>query len=166
MLAPVEGGRVQVELQDILARGRRLWDGRGAFSRVLAYASAVVGIRVTGRGTLRLARTGDERADHHARRRLSRRALRRAVRVQRARWIRRCIRDPAIPQPAGRSDARASRTTWAERAWLLIGAYWIVLGVFVIPARLHDFKLADVVLFGLAPVVVAIGPACARAGDP
>ena len=48
-------------------------------------------------------------------------------------------------------------TTWAERAWLLIGAYWIVLGIFIIPARLHDFKFGDVLLFGLAPVVVAIG---------
>ena len=50
-----------------------------------------------------------------------------------------------------------SGTTWAERAWLLIGAYWIVLGIFVIPARLHEFKLGDVLLFGLAPIVVAIG---------
>ena len=39
----------------------------------------------------------------------------------------------------------------------MIGAYWIVLGIFVIPARLHEFKLGDVVLFGLAPIVVAIG---------
>jgi hypothetical protein len=55
------------------------------------------------------------------------------------------------------APGRTSETTWAERAWLLIGAYWIVLGIFVIPARLHEFKLGDVLLFGLAPVVVAIG---------
>ena len=54
-------------------------------------------------------------------------------------------------------SVRAPGTTWAERAWLLIGAYWVVLGIFVIPARLHEFKLGDVILFGLAPVVVAIG---------
>ena len=53
--------------------------------------------------------------------------------------------------------ARAPRSTWAEQAWLLIGAYWIVLGIFVIPARLHEFKLGDVLLFGLAPIVVAVG---------
>jgi hypothetical protein len=69
----------------------------------------------------------------------------------------------AVPQnvderPARRQNtAGTPRTTWAERAWLLIGGYWIVLGIFVIPARLHQFKLGDVVLFGLAPVVVAIG---------
>jgi hypothetical protein len=51
----------------------------------------------------------------------------------------------------------ASGTTWAERAWLLIGAYWIVLGIFAIPARLHEFRVGDALLFGLAPVVVAIG---------
>jgi hypothetical protein len=51
----------------------------------------------------------------------------------------------------------APGTTWAERAWLLIGVYWIVLGIFIIPARLHEFRVGDVVLFGLAPVAVAIG---------
>ncbi len=39
----------------------------------------------------------------------------------------------------------ASRS-WAEAAWILIGIYWIVLGLFVIPARLHDFQLRDAVL--------------------
>jgi hypothetical protein len=53
--------------------------------------------------------------------------------------------------------ARAPGSTWAEQAWLLIGAYWIVLGIFVIPARLHEFRLGDVLLFGLAPIVVAVG---------
>jgi hypothetical protein len=59
--------------------------------------------------------------------------------------------------PGHGSTASESGTTWAERAWLLIGAYWIVLGIFIIPARLHEFKFGDVLLFGLAPVVVAIG---------
>jgi hypothetical protein len=65
----------------------------------------------------------------------------------------------AVEQPLPRRDGPGHRsgTTWAERAWLLIGAYWIVLGIFIIPARLHEFKLGDVILFGLAPVVVAIG---------
>ena len=72
-------------------------------------------------------------------------------------------REPASENVVERSPrlqnapGRASGTTWAERAWLLIGAYWIVLGIFVIPARLHEFKVGDVLLFGLAPIVVAIG---------
>ncbi len=49
----------------------------------------------------------------------------------------------------------ASRS-WAEAAWILIGIYWIVLGLFVIPARLHDFQLRDAVLFGAVPVLVAL----------
>jgi hypothetical protein len=46
--------------------------------------------------------------------------------------------------------------TWAESAWILIGIYWIVLGLFVIPSRLHDFQLRDAVLFGAVPVLVAL----------
>ena len=61
------------------------------------------------------------------------------------------------PQRLQNATGRKSGTTWAERAWLLIGAYWIVLGIFIIPARLHEFKVGDVLLFGLAPVAVAIG---------
>ena len=55
--------------------------------------------------------------------------------------------------PSSQSVARPARVTWAELAWLLIGIYWIVLGSFVIPARLHEFKLGDTVLFGLVPFV-------------
>jgi hypothetical protein len=47
--------------------------------------------------------------------------------------------------------------TWAELAWLIIGIYWIALGLIVIPARLQEFKLRDTVLFGLVPVTVALG---------
>jgi len=47
--------------------------------------------------------------------------------------------------------------TWAESAWILIGIYWIVLGLVVIPARLHDFQLKDAVLFGAVPILVAVG---------
>ena len=60
----------------------------------------------------------------------------------------------ARPQNA---RGRTPGSTWAERAWFLIGAYWIVLGIFIIPAQLHEFKVGDMLLFGLAPVVVAIG---------
>ena len=42
----------------------------------------------------------------------------------------------ASPQESPRS------ASWAELAWSLIGAYWIVVGIFVIPARLHEFKPA------------------------
>lgn len=46
--------------------------------------------------------------------------------------------------------------TWAEWAWLFVGIYWIVLGLFVIPARLHEFRWSDVLLFGLVPILVAL----------
>jgi hypothetical protein len=59
-------------------------------------------------------------------------------------------------EPSSQSVPVGSRT-WAELAWLLIGIYWIVLGSFVIPARLHEFKFGDTVLFGLVPIVVALG---------
>jgi hypothetical protein len=58
--------------------------------------------------------------------------------------------------PHGDSPPTAART-WAELAWTLIGIYWIILGVFSIPTRLHEFKLGDMVLFGLVPVVLALG---------
>jgi len=60
------------------------------------------------------------------------------------------------PVQSGQSVPVESRT-WAELAWLLIGIYWIVLGSFVIPARLHEFQFGDTVLFGLVPIVVALG---------
>jgi hypothetical protein len=56
-----------------------------------------------------------------------------------------------------RDIASTDAHTWAESAWLMIGLYWILLGLFVIPARLHEFKMGDVVLFGLVPIVVALG---------
>jgi hypothetical protein len=47
--------------------------------------------------------------------------------------------------------------TWAEWAWMFVGGYWIVLGLFVIPARLHEFHAGDVVVFGLFPILAALG---------
>jgi hypothetical protein len=55
-----------------------------------------------------------------------------------------------------RSGSKGART-WAESAWILIGIYWIVLGLFVIPAHLQNFQLKDTVLFGAVPVLVALG---------
>jgi hypothetical protein len=61
-------------------------------------------------------------------------------------------------QEESRRDSRPVPTrTWAELAWMLIGTYWIILGVFSIPARLHEFKLGDMIVFGLVPVVLALG---------
>src|SRR5271168_1949067 len=48
------------------------------------------------------------------------------------------------PEPR-RDPTPVATRTWAELAWLLIGIYWILLGVFSIPARLHEFKLPDMV---------------------
>jgi FtsH-binding integral membrane protein len=46
--------------------------------------------------------------------------------------------------------------TWAEMAWLLIGIYWIVMGVFILPIRLHSFKFSDTILFGLVPLAAGL----------
>ena len=58
------------------------------------------------------------------------------------------------------SDAEARPAdgshTWAEWAWLFVGSYWIVLGLFVIPARLHHFRGGDVIVFGLVPILAAV----------
>jgi len=62
----------------------------------------------------------------------------------------------AVPESEfPRSSGPASRT-WAEMAWLVIGVYWCVVGVFVLPIRLHDFKFSDTLLFGLAPLAAGL----------
>jgi hypothetical protein len=57
---------------------------------------------------------------------------------------------------AGQGPVDHRSRTWAEIAWLLIGVYWIVIGVFVLPIRLESFRFGDTVLFGLVPVVAAL----------
>jgi hypothetical protein len=68
--------------------------------------------------------------------------------------LRRRSREIGSIQPGQQSTA--TLYTWAELAWLLIGTYWIVLGLFVIRARLPGFMLEDMVLFGLVPFAVAL----------
>jgi hypothetical protein len=46
--------------------------------------------------------------------------------------------------------------TWAEWAWLFVGGYWVVLGLFVIPARLHAFGAGDALLFGMVPILAGL----------
>jgi hypothetical protein len=46
--------------------------------------------------------------------------------------------------------------SWAEWAWMFVGCYWILLGLFVIPARLHAFGASDVLIFGLVPILAAL----------
>jgi hypothetical protein len=158
MRSPPKGARVQVELQDILAivvgygmaalLFRAFWRVRPPWSALGLPATALylwLGLAMSGPIILlrrKLTRRapaasglGSESVLDSSRLLLSRNAT-------------------AVPKDPAKTG---SRTTWAERAWLLIGAYWIVLGIVVIPARLHEFKLGDVALFGLAPVVVAIG---------
>jgi hypothetical protein len=59
--------------------------------------------------------------------------------------------------PSGVVSSHPARATWAELAWLLIGLYWIVIGLLVIRARLQEFQLADTLLFGLIPFIVSLG---------
>jgi hypothetical protein len=82
--------------------------------------------------------------------------------------LRRRSRATSFVQPG--QPSAAPRYTWAELAWLLIGTYWIVLGLFVIRARLPEFMLEDMVLFGLVPFAVALvlrvfGPRATRDHD-
>jgi hypothetical protein len=65
-------------------------------------------------------------------------------------------RAPADPAAAPAPSARAGSHTWAEWAWLFVGCYWIVLGLVVIPARLHAFGPGDALVFGLVPIVAAL----------
>jgi hypothetical protein len=63
---------------------------------------------------------------------------------------------PRPPEPVATPGApHAGSRTWAEWAWLFIGIYWIILGLFVLPARLHAFRFGDALLFGLVPILVA-----------
>ena len=44
--------------------------------------------------------------------------------------LRRRSRLSRSPVPAARTSLTPARYTWAELAWLLIGTYWIVMGLF------------------------------------
>jgi hypothetical protein len=74
------------------------------------------------------------------------------------------VHRPAIPSgevegdAGGRGDAVATHgnRTWAEMAWLIIGSYWIVLTVLVVPVRLHRSPLHDAALLGLFPIAAAL----------
>ena len=71
--------------------------------------------------------------------------------------LRRGPRDPvAGPTPTAGPPPVAGSHTWAEWAWLFVGCYWIVLGLFVIPARLRNFRAGDILVFGLVPIVAAL----------
>jgi hypothetical protein len=61
------------------------------------------------------------------------------------------------PTEVERAQTAQNANTWAELGWSLIGLYWIVLGVVVIPFRLHEFRAGDMALFGLVPLVVGLG---------
>jgi hypothetical protein len=63
----------------------------------------------------------------------------------------------STPRESNVESGRSAARTWAELAWLLIGIYWIVLGLLVIPTRLQTFNLGDATLFGLVPAAVALG---------
>ncbi len=63
--------------------------------------------------------------------------------------------DSGLESESPRSSGSSSRT-WAEMAWLLIGVYWFVMGVLVLPIRLHNFKFGDTLLFGLAPLAAGL----------
>jgi hypothetical protein len=63
----------------------------------------------------------------------------------------RLLSGPIEPRP----QALPART-WAEIAWLIIGVYWIILGAVVIPSRSRTFRVEDIVLFGLTPILATL----------
>jgi hypothetical protein len=149
------GARVQVELQDILALVvgygmaallfRAFWPGYSPSSFLgLPGAGLYLWLGLAMSGPIVILR-----------RRLSR-VPRRSTRASSESMVESSRLAPGTAASGSRDLAiEGEEATRAELAWLLIGAYWIVVGVFVIPYRLHEFKLGDVVLFGMAPVVVA-----------
>jgi hypothetical protein len=60
--------------------------------------------------------------------------------------------ESTIPPAASHERRPTPSRTWAELAWLLIGVYWIVMGVFILPFSLQSFRFGDTVLFGLVPL--------------
>jgi hypothetical protein len=60
--------------------------------------------------------------------------------------------DPETEEP----EAPEART-WAELAWLVIGFYWIVLTVLVVPVRMHNTRVLDTAFLGLFPILAAVG---------
>ncbi|MGO9600297.1 MAG: hypothetical protein ACLP7Q_20120 [Isosphaeraceae bacterium] len=66
-------------------------------------------------------------------------------------------RPTALESPAkDRQSGPPASRTWAEMAWLVIGVYWITLGVFVLPVRLHRFRFGDAILFGAVPLLAGL----------
>ena len=107
-----------------------LWNGCAAVPGFLAVASCVVVARAARSRALSVAWAGDERADHHAYGAgffvVSGHPLRRRRRLSDGRSKRLLPLGSAAEQRT--PPARPPGSTWAEQAWLLIGAYWIVLG--------------------------------------
>jgi hypothetical protein len=62
----------------------------------------------------------------------------------------------ASPPDASRPAPGTGQRTWAEKAWLAIGVYWIVLGALVLPSRLQAFRFGDTLLFGAVPLVASL----------
>jgi len=116
--------------------GRRIWPRGGPVPRLLASGPCPAGSGIVRRRVLRVAWSGDERATDPA-----------ATQA-------RTPRGPGGTQSA--QPATSTTRTWAEMAWLLIGVYWIVMGVFILPIRLHSFRFSDTILFGLVPLAAGL----------
>ena len=79
------------------------------------------------------------------------------------------------PRPPSPDDADAQHPaaprSWSELAWLIIGFYWIVLTLIVVPTRLRGAATLDSAFLGIFPVLVALGirffgpPALRRPAD-
>jgi hypothetical protein len=57
------------------------------------------------------------------------------------------------PRESGSEAVERGMRSWAEMAWVVIGLYWIVVGVFAMPVRMQSFRPSDAVLFGVMPIL-------------
>jgi hypothetical protein len=82
-------------------------------------------------------------------------------------WLGLAMSGPVVllirrPVPAAGADDSHGRSpdgearSWAELAWLIIGFYWLVLTILVVPVRLNRSPLHDATWIGLFPVAAAL----------
>jgi hypothetical protein len=63
---------------------------------------------------------------------------------------------PGSPANDAADPAPTALRTGAEWAWLLIGIYWMIVGLFVIPSRVPEFVFRDTLMYGFVPVFSAL----------
>ena len=71
-------------------------------------------------------------------------------------WLGMAMSGPLVLARHRGTAARAGVYTWAELAWLIIGFYWIVMTILVVPIRIRSMHLKDAGLLGAFPFLAAV----------